>query len=376
MYCKNCNGVLPEGAAFCPSCGTPVAEPKEDNNEVSKYCMKCGTAIPDGETECPNCRDQKMEEHTVVEQADQKQEETKEDAGKETEGKQEKKKKIILAISAAVLVVLLICSTTLRMIGCLVGVILFPVFLILWIVCHVRKKPKKTWGLRMLVAAVFVLLYLVVPSPCTEHTWTEATCTEPEVCSTCGETNEGTELGHDWLEADCTKPKTCSRCGATEGEPLEHTPGEWEVATEATTTSTGERVIRCSVCGEILETEEIEKLPELTPDEYKAQCQTYSYDAIARSPGEYNGKYAKISGRVVQVQQSELLGALYYTLRIATVGNYDGIVYVTYSCSLDDARILEDDHITMWGQLTGEETYTTVMGNSITIPSFTAEYVG
>ena len=60
-----------------------------------------------------------------------------------------------------------------------------------------------------------------------EHSWVEATCTEPKTCSECGET-EGEALGHSWTEATCTEPKTCSRCGLTEGEALGHS---WKEAT-------------------------------------------------------------------------------------------------------------------------------------------------
>ena len=71
-----------------------------------------------------------------------------------------------------------------------------------------------------------------------EHTWTEATCTEPKTCSECGKT-EGEALGHDWTEATCAAPKTCTRCGETEGEALAHT------LTEATFQSPAV----CTVCG-------------------------------------------------------------------------------------------------------------------------------
>ena len=50
------------------------------------------------------------------------------------------------------------------------------------------------------------------------HSWSGATCTEPQKCS-CGATNGGT-LGHAWQGATYTAPKTCGRCGATEGSPL------------------------------------------------------------------------------------------------------------------------------------------------------------
>lgn len=72
-----------------------------------------------------------------------------------------------------------------------------------------------------------------------EHTWSEATCTEPKTCSECGET-EGEPLGHTWVEATCAEPKQCSVCGETEGEPLEHTLSEANYQQAAT----------CEICGQ------------------------------------------------------------------------------------------------------------------------------
>lgn len=72
-----------------------------------------------------------------------------------------------------------------------------------------------------------------------EHTWVDATCTEPKTCSECGET-EGEALGHTWVDATCTEAKHCSECGETEGEPLGHTLTEANYQQPAT----------CEVCGE------------------------------------------------------------------------------------------------------------------------------
>ena len=72
-----------------------------------------------------------------------------------------------------------------------------------------------------------------------EHSWIEASCTQPRTCSACGAT-EGEPLGHDWIPAGCLEPKTCARCGETEGEPLGHTVVEadyWHGS-------------YCSLCGE------------------------------------------------------------------------------------------------------------------------------
>ncbi|MGN0279832.1 MAG: hypothetical protein ACI4C4_10820 [Lachnospiraceae bacterium] len=86
--------------------------------------------------------------------------------------------------------------------------------------------------------ATFALCFVLIGCG-HEHTWVDATCTEPKTCSECGET-EGEPLGHTWVEATCAEPKHCSICGETEGEALAHT---WVEATCS-------EAKHCSVCGE------------------------------------------------------------------------------------------------------------------------------
>ena len=98
-----------------------------------------------------------------------------------------------------------------------------------------------------------------------------ATCTTPQLCTKCGAVLENA-LGHDYQE-EVTAPTcegmghttyTCSRCGDTyDGaytDPTGHTPGDWIVDKEPTTDSEGSRHKECTVCGEVLETEELEQL--------------------------------------------------------------------------------------------------------------------
>jgi hypothetical protein len=47
------------------------------------------------------------------------------------------------------------------------------------------------------------------------HKWTEATCTAPKTCQTCGET-EGAALGHQWTTAG--GKTVCGSCGTTKVE--------------------------------------------------------------------------------------------------------------------------------------------------------------
>ena len=72
-----------------------------------------------------------------------------------------------------------------------------------------------------------------------EHTWVEATCTQPKHCSECEET-EGDALEHIWVDATCLEAKHCSVCGQTEGEALPHTFTEANYQEPST----------CEVCAE------------------------------------------------------------------------------------------------------------------------------
>ena len=136
-----------------------------------------------------------------------------------------------------------------------------------------KVKGKIIYSVSLLSTA---LLSLFILSGCEcSHEWSEATCTQPQICEKCGET-QGEALGHSWIEATCTEAKHCEICDKVEGEPLEHTPGEWVVITPATCTEPGKQQSTCSVCGETI-TEAIEPLGhQLGEWEIGTQASAYS----------------------------------------------------------------------------------------------------
>ena len=75
-------------------------------------------------------------------------------------------------------------------------------------------------------------------TPAHEHSWSDATCTTPKTCTTCGVT-EGEANGHNWADATCTAPKTCTTCGATEGEANGHAWADADCDTPKTCTTCG-----------------------------------------------------------------------------------------------------------------------------------------
>jgi len=59
------------------------------------------------------------------------------------------------------------------------------------------------------------------PCEANGHTFKDATCAEPKICTVCGATEGAPDTSmHDWGIRTVEKAKTCSICGATEGEPI------------------------------------------------------------------------------------------------------------------------------------------------------------
>ena len=98
-----------------------------------------------------------------------------------------------------------------------------------------------------------------------------ATCTDPQLCTRCGAVLEKA-LGHDY-KSEVTAPtctemgyttNTCVRCGDTNKsdytEPAGHKPSDWIIDKEPTIDSEGSKHKECTVCGEKLETQPIEKI--------------------------------------------------------------------------------------------------------------------
>lgn len=55
------------------------------------------------------------------------------------------------------------------------------------------------------------------------HSWQNATCSTPKICTICGET-VGSEIGHQWADATYAAPQTCTVCGTTTGSKLRVEP--------------------------------------------------------------------------------------------------------------------------------------------------------
>lgn len=116
--------------------------------------------------------------------------------------------------------------------------------------------------------------------------------------------------------------------------------------------------------------------PEMTEEEFKASChEGYDYKTLARDPKTYIDSPATFRGKVIQVLESNGITALRVDVTQDGYGYWDDTMYVIYVPKEGEARILEDDIITIYGTMQDLKSYESVMGSTVTIPQIYAKYI-
>lgn len=100
-------------------------------------------------------------------------------------------------------------------------------------------------------------------------------------------------------------------------------------------------------------------------EQLKNTAESFEYDDLARFPEKYQSKYLYFTGEVIQKTDD--------VLRVnVTKGEYNFWEDTVYIVLKDEnARILEDDIVKMWGVSNGNISYTAILGQKITIPGIT-----
>ena len=106
-----------------------------------------------------------------------------------------------------------------------------------------------------------------------------------------------------------------------------------------------------------------------TKDEYKAMCITVSYNDIERNPSAYEGVDVKFTGKVIQVSEEDDGTTYRISVTKDAYDDYDDPVLVYYEREDGEARILEDDIVTFYGECRGVYTYESVWGDQVTVPA-------
>jgi hypothetical protein len=145
------------------------------------------------------------------------------------------------------------------------------------------------------------------------HNYSDATCTTPRTCKTCG--HEKVSTVHNYTEATCTEPKTCTLCGGIDGSALGH---ELEtVITAVSCSSDGKEEIICTVCQEVIEST---VLPMVLHSELPF---TYNGDATTTEDGTVSAAcpYCDYSVTETLEGSSALLAAAFSGKKISILGD-------------------------------------------------------
>lgn len=113
----------------------------------------------------------------------------------------------------------------------------------------------------------------------------------------------------------------------------------------------------------------------ISPESYKAQCQSIAYDELARTPDSYIGQNLTFTGEIIQVQESGTDATYRINVTQGDYGIWDDTVLCTFDLSNSSSRFLENDIVTFYGTYAGLYTYTSVMGADITVPSVIIQYM-
>lgn len=108
-----------------------------------------------------------------------------------------------------------------------------------------------------------------------------------------------------------------------------------------------------------------------TPTDLSEYATDITYDNLARTPDDYEGKAVKFYGKVIQLIE----GGEETQIRLAIDGDYDKIILIGYNPKIVSERVLEDDYITIYGISMGIFTYESTMGGMISVPGVYVEHI-
>lgn len=111
--------------------------------------------------------------------------------------------------------------------------------------------------------------------------------------------------------------------------------------------------------------------------DFKASCQTYTFEQMARNPDKFKETNVKLTGEVIQVMEGLYSNSL--RVNITKKGTYStyytDTIYVNYVPKEGEDKILKDDIITIYGTAKGDYSYTSTLGATITLPFVDGKYI-
>lgn len=248
---------------------------------------------------------------------------------------------IILGIIALVVAIALLkVLSPLLFVGGLIGIWYF-----------IKKKPNKQYrniAIAITLVGFFGTALFNKPTSETKSTTTSSTVTTTSKSKSKSESKAETKSSEELAASKASSEAAASKASEEKAKKEAETKASMEAAAA-------------------------QKAKEEAEKKDPATYPTQTYDEMARNGDSHAGEKIQITGKVIQVQDSDDGGA---TLRIATSADgYDDVYLVQImSSEWKGHRLLEDDQITIYGTVYGLYSYKTVMGNTQTVPAIIAVF--
>lgn len=105
----------------------------------------------------------------------------------------------------------------------------------------------------------------------------------------------------------------------------------------------------------------------------RANAKTISFDKLNKNPDRYKGEYVKYRGEIVQIMEGSGMTQIRLSVTPTSYGwSASDIIYVTYIGYTD---FVDEDVVTIYGEVSGSYTYTSQAGWDITLPLVIADSI-
>lgn len=104
---------------------------------------------------------------------------------------------------------------------------------------------------------------------------------------------------------------------------------------------------------------------------FKDSTETIPYSQLIKDPESFRGRKVRYYGQIFQIQQSGGVGFMLLSVTDGGYGFWDDNIWVNYE---GNVRGAEEDMITVYGRMTGSESYETQAGGETYVPRMRALY--
>lgn len=104
--------------------------------------------------------------------------------------------------------------------------------------------------------------------------------------------------------------------------------------------------------------------------EYKNTCPEMDYETIMRNPTAARGTICKVTGTIKQIVESTE-----YNQKMLVCNADNDYIYISFSRNENDDYLLEGDEISAYGMYYMTQSYTTILGETKTVPKLVADYI-